>query len=305
MDFRCRPIEREGSRSERPESQEAPTMTAPTYRSATDDDIAETYAVIRRSLFDYLFRQHLVGEATARSPPIEAVWNRQGRQIHHLRATEAQNWVACDERGTIVGWALGVDREWAAELTHFFVAPDMQARGIGRRLVERALPRGRSRNRSIIATQDAAGLSLSLRAGVGYQTMAVDFVAWTTVLEPVADRAFERLGTDTASVDAVLAIEAAVLGFRREPDVGFLLGMRPAWLARRRAALRPSASPSLRSRFCRSSTTATARSPARSPRSTRLTCRRWSITLSARPRPRRSTRSTCRRRCASGSRCST
>ena len=52
-------------------------------------------------------------------------------------------------------------------------------------------------------------------------------------VEPDTDLRFERLGADEASVRAVGDIEQVILGHRRDVDARFLLGMRPAWLARR------------------------------------------------------------------------
>ncbi|HSO30133.1 MAG TPA: GNAT family N-acetyltransferase [Candidatus Sulfomarinibacteraceae bacterium] len=206
------------------------------YRRAEPADLRPAYAVFRRSLYDYLFRQALVDEATAKDPPIETGWARQGAWIEHLWATSAENWVAVDGAGTVIGWAMSVERDSHLELTHFFVEPGVQARGIGRGLIERAFPNGRARHKSIIATQDAPALSLYLRSGVHYVTTSVDFIVPTSDVELTGDLTFERLATDGASIDAsiaaVAAIEVAILGASREPDTRFLLGMRPGWLAK-------------------------------------------------------------------------
>lgn len=206
---------------------------AVTYRRASTDDIAPAYRVFRESLFDYLFRQALVDEATAKDPPIESGWARQSRWIEHLWDTAAENWVALGDEGQVIGWAMSVERGGTLELTHFFVKPGIQARGVGRALLGRAFPLGRGRHRVIIATQDAPALSLYLRSGVGYATTSVDFVVKPTAIEPATDLTFDRLGADDAAVELVASVEQAVLGHRREPDTRFLLGMRPAWAARR------------------------------------------------------------------------
>lgn len=206
---------------------------AVTYRRATDEDIRPAYAVFRRSLFDYLFRQALVDDATAKDPPIESGWTRQSLWIEHLWASAAENWVATDGDGTVVGWAMSTERDGVRELTHFFVEPGIQARGVGRALLERAFPVGSGRHRVIVATQDAPALALYLRFDVGYVTTVVDLIVQPASIPPTTDLVFERLGADKSSVDIVARVEEAVLGHRRDLDTRFLLGMRPAWAARR------------------------------------------------------------------------
>lgn len=202
-------------------------------RPATGADMRPAFAVFRRSLFDYLLRQALVDEATAKDPPIESGWLRQGPWIEHLWATAAENWVAVDGADRVIGWALSVERDGSLELTHFFVDPGIQARGIGRALLERAFPPDRGRHRSIVATQDAPALALYLRSGVGYLTTSVDFVVKPTGIASTSDLEFEPLVLDDASVELVAGVEREVLGYRRDVDTRFLLGMRPGWVARR------------------------------------------------------------------------
>src|SRR5262245_37120307 len=73
------------------------------YRPATMNDITPAYAVFRRSIFDYLFRLGMVDEATAKDPPIEASWKRLSTWMEHLWRSAAENWVAVDAAGCVVG----------------------------------------------------------------------------------------------------------------------------------------------------------------------------------------------------------
>src|SRR5262245_51109683 len=203
------------------------------YRPATTDDIGPAYAVFRRSIFDYLFRLGMVDEATAKDPPIEASWKRQSAWIEHFWRSAAENWIAVDATGSVVGWAMSVERDGHLELTHFFVEPRVQAKGIGQGLIKRAFLDGRARHKSIIATQDTRALSLYLRFGLNYITTSADFVIIPRRIEPVTDLAFERVGVDDATVEAIALLERATLGYRQDADTRFLLGLRPAWLARR------------------------------------------------------------------------
>lgn len=203
------------------------------YRPARMNDIGSAYAVFRRSIFDYLFRLGMVDEATAKDPPIEASWKRQSAWMEHLWRSAAENWIAVDSAGSIVGWAMSVERDGHLELTHFSVEPRVQAKGIGQGLIKRAFPDGRARHKSIIATQDTRALSLYLRFGLNYITTSAEFVITPRRIEPMTDLVFERVGVDDAAVEAIALLERATLGYRQDVDTRFLLGLRPAWLARR------------------------------------------------------------------------
>lgn len=115
-----------------------------TYRPLVGADIPAAYAVFRRSLFDYLLRIGMVDAATAADPPIESAWQSQGPWVEHLSRTAAENWVAEDGAGRVIGWAMSVERDGVLELTHLFVEPGVQAGGVGRALLDRAFPRART-----------------------------------------------------------------------------------------------------------------------------------------------------------------
>lgn len=202
-------------------------------REARAGDLSAAYALFRRSIYDYLFRVGFVDEAAARNPPVESSWKRQGRWITHLWGTAAENWVAEGAGGGLVGWALSVLRDGHLELSMFFVEPGVQSGGIGRALLARAFPDGRARGKSIVATQDERALSLYLRSGVHHRTTSLDVKLVAGPVVPATDLVFERLAPGPEAISAIGALEREVLGFRRDEDIGFLLGMRPAFLARR------------------------------------------------------------------------
>jgi GNAT superfamily N-acetyltransferase len=201
------------------------------YRPATMDDIRSAYAVFHRSLYRYLFQQALIDETTATDPPIEADWSRHSVWIEHLWGSAAENWIAEDASGRIVGWAMSIERDAHLELTHLFVEPGVQTQGIGRGLLRRAFPDGHARHKVVVALKDPRALSLYLRSGVSYVTTSADFTIAARRIEPATDLRFERAGLDEAAVEAITALERKVLGYRREADIRFLLGLRPAWLA--------------------------------------------------------------------------
>jgi len=128
---------------------------------------------------------------------------------------------------------MSVERSGHLELTHFFVLPGAQSNGVGRALLELGFPAGRGRHRAILATQDPRALSRYLRSGVRFVTSVIDFTGPPSPASVPTDLEFERLTPSSAAVDQIAAIEAHVIGHRREVDTAFLLEERPAWLTRR------------------------------------------------------------------------
>ena len=204
-----------------------------TVRRAVDADMRAAFGVFRRSLMPMLFRLGVVPSPEQSDEELEASWAPRAAWIEHLWRTSAENWVAEDAAGELVGWAMSVQRESLLELTHFFVAPGAQSRGLGRALLERAMPAGAGPHRAIIATQDPRAMSRYLRSGVRFISTIVDFEARPRRVAPETDLTFERLDTSAASVALVGSVEEQLVGHRRDVDIEFLLRKRPAWIARR------------------------------------------------------------------------
>ena len=132
---------------------------------------------------------------------------------------------------------MSCERGGHLELAFFFVDPDVQSKGMGRALLERAFPLGLGRHRAILATQDPRALSLYLRFGVRFITTVVDFVAAPRPVEVESDLVFERLDRSAEAVALIGAVEEELLGHRRDVDIEFVLQQRPAWVARRAGAV--------------------------------------------------------------------
>lgn len=99
------------------------------------------FAVFRRSLVAYIHRIGLVGSPDTTQAAIEEAWAQRGPWIEHLWRTAAENWVAEDAEHGVFGWAMSVERGGMLELTHFFVDPAVQSKGVGRALLERGFRR--------------------------------------------------------------------------------------------------------------------------------------------------------------------
>ncbi len=205
------------------------------------------FALFRRSIFDYLFRIGLATAEEAQDPPIASAWLRQESWVRHFWRTAAENWVAEGKDGQLLGWALSIERGGHLELTFFFVDPAARVGGLGRRLLDRAFSTRPETARTIMATQDAPALALYLRAGVQFVTTSVDIVIRATPAAPLTDITFRPIDPDGGDIARIAAIEDRVLGLRRDADLAFLAGNRPAgW---RCVEANPSAMPLVRSPF--------------------------------------------------------
>jgi GNAT superfamily N-acetyltransferase len=198
------------------------------YRRAETRDIRSVYELFYRSLYDYLFRIAMVDESSAKNPPISSGWNRHSAWFNHLWASAAENWIAEDERG-IVGWAMSIVRDRHLELTHCFVEPGLQAKGIGGNLVRYAFPDNLASHKAIIATQDPRAMAVYLRSGVNFVTTSAELIVKASGAEPATNLVFRSVDADDATaVEAIAAMELAILGYRRDIDTRFLLRSRPA-----------------------------------------------------------------------------
>ena len=202
------------------------------------------FAVFRRSLIPYLYRLGIVASPEVTDAHVDEAWAPRAAWIEHLWGTAAENWVAVEvgdesDGGTavgnrVVGWAMSVQRGDNVELCMFFVAPDAQSKGVGGALLERAFPPGHGGHRSIIATQDPRAMSRYLRSGVRFITSIVDFEARPRPVTMETDLEFELLDpANPASIELIGSGEEQLSGDRRDVDIAFLLGIRPAWIARR------------------------------------------------------------------------
>ena len=203
-------------------------------RPAEHDDMRAAFGVFRRSLMPYLHRLGVVDSPEVTDAQLDELWVPRSVWIGHLWQTAAHNVVAEAPDGQLVGWALSAQRGDILELCMFFVAPSTQSKGVGRRLLERAFPAGEGPHRSIVATQDPRAMSRYLRSGVRFITSIVDFEAAPRPVAVDTDLAFELLDPGAASsVERIGQVEEQLTGGRRDVDIAFLLGERPAWIARR------------------------------------------------------------------------
>ncbi len=174
---------------------------------------------------DELTRAVFDGAATT---PTEVVVARGRRRIAHLRATDPDGaWVAVDDDGRVGGVALGIVREGIWGLSLLAVRPALQARGVGRRLLERALAYGdRARGRIVVSSEDPKAMRRYARAGLQLRP--------TVTAAGIVDRsrlpAISRAVRPSDDVERTAPISRAVRGASHHLDLPVLLASGAALL---------------------------------------------------------------------------
>jgi GNAT superfamily N-acetyltransferase len=196
-------------------------------RRGTPDDTRLVFDLSIAAMRDLFARQGIAWDLDT-----EPFWMQLESYLRHLAVHAAEWWVAEDASdGSLVGYARSVQRGALIELSELFVRPDRQSAGVGRTLIEHALPPGRGNVRVIIATTDVRALARYYRAG-------------TVVRFPIASLAASPLPTSTPSLEAtrvsradipeLAAIEEQVVGYPRHADYPWLVEQREGYLYRRR-----------------------------------------------------------------------
>ena len=159
------------------------------------------------------------------SPPEPAQPARGRRRVAHLQATDPGGaWVA-EHRGRIAGLAMALVREGIWGLSLFAVAPELQNRGIGRRLLEASYEYGRSaRGHLILSTESPAAMRRYARLGLELRPC----VSAAGVVDPARlDRDAALDGVRDAGPDGIPVADAigrAVRGAGHGPDLESVLG---------------------------------------------------------------------------------
>lgn len=205
------------------------------YRRFEAQDRMPVYRMFRDSIWDYMLQHGLAVNDDEND--IEEYFRQQQNLYLHLERTAAEDWVAEDEKQTVVGWARSIERDNHLQLTHFFISTAAQGRGIGRKLLDLAFPLNRGQQRSIIATTNTKALSLYLRQGVSFRGMAFSFFAEPQVRALDSDLEIEQAEASAETLQNILAIDAEVLGYSRPTDLEFFMSNQPSYLFRRNGSL--------------------------------------------------------------------
>jgi GNAT superfamily N-acetyltransferase len=135
-----------------------------TFRYATDDDLPECGRIHREAIDGYLVPMNV--------PPLPPE-NQSLLRLHaHTRATSPERFLVAERRKRlgrprIVAFGSAIDREHLWFLSMLFVEPGEQARGLGKALLDRILPRDRDGWTLATCTDAAQPISNGLYAAYG------------------------------------------------------------------------------------------------------------------------------------------
>jgi GNAT superfamily N-acetyltransferase len=109
----------------------------------------------------------------------------------HLLATVAAAWWVAEETdsGRLAGFARKLQREGLWERTEFFVVPDSQGKGVGRRLLALVFPAEQGVVRCIVATSDVRAQARYYTTGIIARFPLYTLVGCPGEAEPVGDLA--------------------------------------------------------------------------------------------------------------------
>ncbi len=185
-------------------------------RAMTATDVPEVAGV-----WDRAFRAMRVTHGLPVAPATAADALRLQNRLRHFLATDpAGSWVA-DDDGAIVGLSQSFVREGYWVLSLLATLPDSQRRGLGRRLLARAMGNADARSPgSIQCSWDPAAMALYASAGFSLHPVVV---GWGTVRPgAVCGDPRVRHGGDR-DLDTVDAVDRVVRGSARRVDITAML----------------------------------------------------------------------------------
>jgi GNAT superfamily N-acetyltransferase len=202
-----------------------------TFRPGVLDDSLAIFQVFQEALLDLSQRTGVMAVTGGNDPDVLAqMWERRRPLWEHLARTADHFWIA-EKDGQVVGYARSILRDGVRELTEFFVRPGEQSAGVGRELIARAFPVGGAKHRLIVATNDVRALARYHKAGVYARIPEYLFARTPEAVSVPTDLSVEPMATE--SLETVNAIDAVVLGHRRDVDQVFLMSERPGYVYRR------------------------------------------------------------------------
>jgi len=164
---------------------------------------------------------------------IPRLWETREPLFDHLARNADQFWLA-ERQGRVVGYARSIVRDGLRQLTEFFVLPGEQSAGVGRELMGRAFPADPGRRRAIVASIDARAQARYLKAGL-FPHFPIFYFSRPAQDEPHAsDLAFEAVTSSRVVLEALRALDRAVLDVQRDEEHEWLLANRDGYLYRRR-----------------------------------------------------------------------
>ncbi|MFN8453774.1 MAG: GNAT family N-acetyltransferase [Anaerolineae bacterium] len=201
-----------------------------TFRPGTLADSYTVYTIFRQSILDLGQRLGVMAITGGDNPDVLAqLWEDRRPLFEHLAGTAEHFWLA-EKDGQPIGYARTIVRDGVRELTEFFVLPQHQLAGIGRKLLGRVFPADDIKRRVIIATPDTRSLARYLKVGVYprfptfYLSRSAEKVAVASDLRP------EPIALSPENLARLRAIDLTVLGHQRDIDHTWLLEVQQGYL---------------------------------------------------------------------------
>ncbi len=204
-----------------------------TLRPGTPADSPAVFDVFVAAILDLSRRVGSSVLAGGQDPAsLQRLWEWRRPLLEHLAATADRFWIA-EADGKVVGYARSILRDGLRQLSEFFVLPERQSAGIGGALLARTFPAEHAIRRVVVGTTDWRAIASYLKAGVLPRFPSVHFMR---PAEPVAfatDLAVEPMAESVETLQQLAAIDAVLIGHRRDVDHRRLLAHRQGFLFRR------------------------------------------------------------------------
>src|SRR5689334_1720740 len=135
-------------------------------RPGTKEDLFDAFVVFQLALHG-LYES--VGQAKPEDTPKREELSPAFdyfRTFTEYFAETARHFHVAEENGEVIGFARSMERDGVLQLSEFFVHPEKQSKGIGKRLLESVFPTADTHNRVVVGTSDIRAMTRYLKSGV-------------------------------------------------------------------------------------------------------------------------------------------
>jgi GNAT superfamily N-acetyltransferase len=200
-----------------------------TYRLGRPGDSYTVFRIFERTVSALAFQMGFVTAEQRDPESIQALWDLRRSMFQHLARTSAHFWLAL-QGDEVIGYARSILRDGLLDLTEFFVLPDQQSVGVGRELLQRVFTSVEADHRAIIATTDVRALARYLKAGVYARFPIYNFSRPPRELPPSGELEAHPLTGSPEDLQALNALDRAILGHSREPDHAYWMAEKGGFL---------------------------------------------------------------------------
>lgn len=187
-------------------------------RPGTREDLFGAFVVFQHALHG-LYQN--VGQASPEDKPdaeyLSSAFEYFKMFTEYFAETAEHFWVA-EQDGEIIGFSRSMARDGVRQLSEFFVHPDKQAQGVGKRLLEAAFPSDAEHNRVVIGTSDIRALIRYLKSGVKFRFTIYDWARPPEIVPFESDLSIEPFTSTPENLAILRSIDQTILGFTKEAD---------------------------------------------------------------------------------------